>query len=60
MTAPAIREAARDKTVVIIPLGAAEQHGPHLPTQVEWRSAYGISMRAARLMADRQRFNRSG
>jgi len=55
MSAPAIREAARDKTVVIIPLGATEQHGPHLPTQVDWRSAYEISMRAARLMAGRQR-----
>jgi creatinine amidohydrolase len=55
MSAPAIREAAKDKTVVIIPLGATEQHGPHLPTQVDWRSAYEISMRAARLMAGRQR-----
>ena len=55
MSAPAIREAAKDKKVVIIPLGATEQHGPHLPTQVDWRSAYEISMRAARLMAGRQR-----
>ena len=44
-----------DKTVVIIPLGATEQHGPHLPVQVDWRSAYEISLRAARLMAGRQR-----
>ena len=51
MTAPDLREAAREKTVVIIPLGATEQHGPHLPTQVDWRSAYEISLRAARLMA---------
>ena len=55
LTAPALRDAVRDKTVVIIPLGATEQHGPHLPTQVDWRSAYEISLRAARLMAGRQR-----
>ncbi|MEO8136897.1 MAG: creatininase family protein [Betaproteobacteria bacterium] len=55
MTAPALVEAARDKTVIIIPLGATEQHGPHLPTQVDWRLAYEVSLRAARLMHGRQR-----
>ena len=55
LTAPALRDAATENTVVIIPLGATEQHGPHLPTQVDWRSAYEISLRAARLMAGRQR-----
>ena len=55
MTAPALREAAREDTVVIIPLGATEQHGPHLPTQVDWRLAYEVSLRAARLMHGRQR-----
>src|SRR3954470_7598377 len=55
MTAPDIRSAARDDAVVIVPLGATEQHGPHLPTQVDWRSAYEISLRAARLMTGRQR-----
>ena len=49
LTVPALREAVKDETVVIIPLGATEQHGPHLPTQVDWRSAYEISLRAARL-----------
>ncbi len=55
MTAPALVKAARDKTVVIIPLGATEQHGPHLPTQVDWRLAYEVSLRAATLMQGRQR-----
>ena len=55
LSAPALRDAARGNTVVIIPLGATEQHGPHLPTQVDWKSAYEISLRAARLMAGRQR-----
>jgi len=54
MTAPALRKAARRKTVIIIPLGATEQHGPHLPTQVDWRLAYEVSLRAARLMDGRQ------
>jgi creatinine amidohydrolase len=47
MTAPDLVRAARKKTVVIIPLGATEQHGPHLPTQVDWRLAYEVSLRAA-------------
>ena len=54
MTAPALVAAAREKTVVIIPLGATEQHGPHLPTQVDWRLAYEVSLQAARLMHGRQ------
>ena len=55
MTAPALVEAARGQAVVIIPLGATEQHGPHLPVQVDWRLAYEVSLRAARLMEGRQR-----
>lgn len=55
MTAPALRKLARQKTVVIIPIGATEQHGPHLPVQVDWRLAYEVSLRAARLMDGRQR-----
>ena len=55
MTAPALVAAARENTVVIIPLGATEQHGPHLPTQVDWRLAYEVSLQAARLMHGRQK-----
>jgi creatinine amidohydrolase len=51
LTAPELRAATQDNAVVIIPLGATEQHGPHLPTQVDWRSAYEIAMRAAKRMA---------
>ncbi len=32
LTAPQIREIDRKKTVVLIPIAAVEQHGPHLPT----------------------------
>jgi creatinine amidohydrolase len=55
LTAPALKKAVHDKTVVIIPLGATEQHGPHLPVQVDWRLAYEVSLRAARVMHGRQR-----
>ena len=55
MTAPQLRTLARRKTVVIIPLGATEQHGQHLPTQVDWRLAYEIAQRAARQMSGGQR-----
>lgn len=50
LSAPALRQAAADQAVVIVPLGATEQHGPHLPTQVDWRLAYEVSLRAARAM----------
>lgn len=50
LSAPALRQAAAEQAIVIVPLGATEQHGPHLPTQVDWRLAYEISLRAARAM----------
>jgi len=55
MTAPALIDAAQGNAVVIIPLGATEQHGPHLPTQVDWRLAYEVSLAAARRMQSVQR-----
>ena len=42
--------AARD-AVVIVPVGSTEQHGPHLPTQVDALLAGEISRRAARRIA---------
>jgi creatinine amidohydrolase len=32
MTSPALAAVDRDKTVVLLPIAAVEQHGPHLPT----------------------------
>ncbi len=51
MTAPALIKAARENAVVIIPLGATEQHGPHLPVQVDARLAGEVCVRAARIAA---------
>ena len=32
LTAPALRGVDRDQTLVVIPIAAVEQHGPHMPT----------------------------
>ena len=36
--------------IVIVPIGSTEQHGPHLPTQVDSRLVTEVAHRAARLM----------
>src|SRR5262245_18727143 len=51
-TWPEARSLARDpKAVVLLPLGAIEQHGPHLPLLVDWLGAEEI----ARLLVPRLR-----
>lgn len=44
--------AARN-AVVILPVGSTEQHGPHLPTQVDSLLSGEVGRRAARKVADR-------
>ncbi|MCK6410773.1 MAG: creatininase family protein, partial [Thauera sp.] len=44
--------AARN-AVVILPVGSTEQHGPHLPTQVDALLAGEVAHRAARRAAQR-------
>jgi creatinine amidohydrolase len=40
LTWPEARRVARDaRSVVLLPLGAVEQHGPHLPLSVDWLGA---------------------
>ena len=45
------REAARlgrdRRSVILLPLGAIEQHGPHLPLLVDWLGAEELSRRIA-------------
>ena len=45
------REAARlardQRSVVLLPLGAIEQHGPHLPLLVDWLGAEELARRIA-------------
>jgi creatinine amidohydrolase len=47
-THPQVRALARDRrAVVLLPLGAIEQHGPHLPLSVDWLGAEEIARRIA-------------
>ncbi|MBN9510554.1 MAG: creatininase family protein [Alphaproteobacteria bacterium] len=52
LTAPALRAlAARGDALAVLPLGALEQHGPHLPVSTDSRIAGELALRAARLVA---------
>lgn len=42
-----LNELARKNAVVILPIGSTEQHGPHLPTQVDALLAGEVARRAA-------------
>lgn len=45
---PAAARLARDpRSVVMLPLGAVEQHGPHLPLLVDWLGAEELARRIA-------------
>lgn len=53
MTGPELRLlAAREGATAILPVGALEQHGPHLPCITDTASANEAALRAARLVAD--------
>ena len=43
-----LRALAQEKAVVIIPVAAIEQHGPHLPTMTDTRIGHALAVRAAR------------
>jgi creatinine amidohydrolase/Fe(II)-dependent formamide hydrolase-like protein len=47
-----IAEAAREGAVVIVPMGAIEQHGPHLPLNTDIYDALAIAQRAAELVEE--------
>lgn len=49
MTWPQLREAARADMVVLVPFGSIEQHGFHLPVDVDLRLVQEICARTARL-----------
>lgn len=52
LRAPALRGLAADDATVIVPVGSTEQHGPHLPVQVDALLATEVSVRAARRTAE--------
>ena len=49
LSAPDLGALAEKDTVVVVPVGSIEQHGPHLPVEVDARLAHEVSVRAARL-----------
>jgi creatinine amidohydrolase len=51
LRADELRERARDDAIVIVPVGAMEQHGPHLPVEVDALLAETIALKTAQLMA---------
>jgi creatinine amidohydrolase len=47
-----IRQAADANGVTILPTGAIEQHGPHLPLDTDSFTAFVVSARAAELITE--------
>ena len=47
LKAPALRDLAKKDAVVIVPVASTEQHGPHLPTQVDCLLVSEIANRTA-------------
>ena len=54
LTAPALRQLAANGATVIVPVGSMEQHGPHLPVQVDALLATEVSRRAAQRIVESQ------
>ena len=48
-----LRDMARRDAMVILPIGAIEQHGPHLPVEVDSQLGEQVALRTARLLAAR-------
>lgn len=47
LTSPELGELALAGAVVVVPVGAIEQHGPHLPVSTDITSSYEVARRAA-------------
>ena len=50
LTWPEINDAVKQKKVVVVPIGSIEQHGPHLPLDVDMLEVTAIAQAAARLI----------
>ena len=53
LRADQLRESARADAVVILPVASLEQHGPHLPVEVDSVLGETVAVRAARKIAGR-------
>lgn len=43
MTAAALKDVDRERTLVVLPIAAVEQHGPHMPTGTDWILCTGVA-----------------
>jgi creatinine amidohydrolase len=53
LTWPEINEAVAAGKIAIVPVGSIEQHGPHLPLDVDCVLPYGVALHAARRIPDK-------
>src|ERR1700761_863428 len=53
LRADQLREQARRDAIVILPVASLEQHGPHLPVEVDSMLGETVAVRAARQIAER-------
>jgi creatinine amidohydrolase len=53
LRADQLRERARGDAIVILPVASLEQHGPHLPVEVDSMLGETVAIRAARKIDDR-------
>lgn len=52
MTAPELRAMAERDAIVVLPVAALEQHGPHLPVWTDSFIGHSVAVRAAELCTD--------
>ena len=53
LRADQLRDRARNNAIVIQPIASLEQHGPHLPVEVDSMLGETVAIRAARKVAER-------
>ena len=54
LRADELRDAAKQDAIVILPIGAIEQHGPHLPVETDMLLAEAIALGTARRLDERE------
>src|SRR5580704_10569315 len=52
MTWKEVKKRATESSVAILPVGATEEHGPHIAVNSDADGAYEMAVRAARLVAE--------
>lgn len=53
LTWPEINKAVKAKKVCVVPVGSIEQHGPHLPLDVDCVCPRGVALHAAKVVPDK-------